>query len=86
MFAETFRGMTSIVAVDFTIGSGVEFTSANVSSALLRMFYGAANWTGNVYWGTNLLTTAIPVPDGSTAAFRGCTSKPNFASLNANWK
>ena len=85
MFYATFY-KSKLTGGDLTIGSGITLTSANVVGPLNLMFSGASDWTGQVYWGTTLLTTAIPAPDSDINTFAGCVNMPGYATIDANWK
>ena len=85
MFYATFY-KSKLTGGNLTLGSGITLTSANVVGPLNLMFSGASDWTGQVYWGTTLLTTAIPAPDSDINTFAGCVNMPGYATIDANWK
>ena len=85
MFIFTFSN-SAFTGGNLTIGSGIALTSANVVNPFNSMFSGASDWTGQVYWGVTLLTTAIPIPDSDINTFAGCVNMPGYAGINANWK
>ena len=85
MFYYTFCN-SAFTGGDLTIGSGITLTSANVVGPLNLMFSGASDWAGQCYWGTTLLTTAIPAPDSDINTFAGCVNMPGYATIDANWK
>jgi len=85
MFLYTFNN-SKLTGGNLTLGSGITLTSANVVGPLTSMFSGASDWTGQVYWGTTLLTTAIPAPDSDIGTFAGCVNMPGYATIDANWK
>ena len=84
MLNYTCFGMSSLEAHDFHLGSGITFTSANVNS--LNSAFRMSNWTGQVYWGEQLLTDAIPIPDARTYTFYSAVNMPGYADIDINWK
>ena len=84
MFSFVCQGMSGLTGGNINIGAGITFTVDDMG-ALQRMFYGCTQWTGSVYWGDDLITDQI-TPATHTYTFNGCTSKPNYYTLDANWK
>jgi len=86
MFYATFRG-NNLQTDDFVIGSGITLTDANISTddPLSFMFRDNANWTGELYWGTNVIHTVL-TPTNDIGTFEGCVSMPDYGTINANWK
>ena len=78
-------GMSNIQGGNIYFSSDISFTSANVNSITQIMAFNT-KWTGTVFWGDTPITTAIPTPDTRNYAFVGCTLKPNYATIHANWK
>jgi hypothetical protein len=86
MFSATFRD-NNLQTTDFTIGSGITLTDANISTnaPLSYMFSGNADWTGQLYWGTNVIH-AVLTPTAAIDTFLGCVEMPDYDTINANWK
>jgi hypothetical protein len=86
MFRGTFSG-NDLQTTDFVIGSGITLTDANISTGnpLLFMFSGNADWTGQCFWGTNVIH-AVLTPTAAIDTFTGCTSMPDYDTIDANWK
>ena len=85
MFRYACYNMSGVTSGDIVIGAGITLTSANVVGPLSNMFSGAANWTGQLYWGSDVIHTVL-TPDSDIDTFAGCTSMPDFATIDANWK
>ena len=84
MFYQICFGMSGLTGGNLNLGTGITFTADNVD-VLAYMFYGCRQWTGNVYWGDDLITDQI-IPTTRIYTFGGCTSKPNYYTLDDNWK
>jgi hypothetical protein len=86
MFQSTFNGC-DLQSTDFTIGAGITLTDANISTGnpLTSMFLNNANWTGELDWGGDVIHTVL-TPTADINTFTGCTSMPDFATIDANWK
>ena len=86
MFSYACLGMSGVTnAHDFVLGAGMALDSTNVL-ALTSAFAGMSSWPGQAYWGTNVLTVAIPVPESDINTFKNCTSMAGYADIHANWK
>jgi hypothetical protein len=85
MFLSACNGMSKIASGDFNISANVTLTSANVVGPLTSAWRGMPLWTGQVYWGTNVIHTVL-TPDSDINTFANNTSMPGYATLNANWK
>ena len=86
MFYQACFNMSGVEDGNFYIGSGITFTSNNVPLNLTGTFGGMTSWKGQCYWGTNLLTTVIPVPVSDIDTFAGDVNMPGYSGLDANWK
>jgi hypothetical protein len=86
MFNGTFYG-NDLQTTDFVIGSGITLTDANISTGdpLTSMFSGNADWTGQCFWGTNVIHTVL-TPTADINTFSGCVDMPDYDTINANWK
>jgi hypothetical protein len=86
MFNATFQN-NNLQSTDFTIGSGITLTEANISAnnPLTSMFSGNADWTGQCFWGTNVIH-AVLTPTADINTFSGCVEMPDYDTINANWK
>ena len=85
MFYLACNGMSKIASGDFNISTNVTLTSANIVGPLTSAWRGMTLWTGQVYWGTNVIHTVL-TPDSDINTFAGNTNMPGYAGLNANWK
>jgi len=83
MFREMCRGM-SITSGNIIIGENLTLDAANVV-ALTQMMQGCGSWTGEVFWGSDLLVDQI-TPSTKILTFYGCNNMPGFADIHANWK
>lgn len=70
---------------NFRFGAGMEFTPENVTF-LNKWLPRSTNWTGQVYWGDDLLVNKIPVPAQKTTVFKYVTGMPGWAELHPYWK
>ena len=86
MFTRTFLG-NNLQTNDFTIGAGITLTDANISTGapLTLMFDSNTDWTGQLYWGTNVIHTVL-TPTNDIGTFSGCTSMPDYSTIDSNWK
>jgi hypothetical protein len=85
MFSFACSGMSGIQGGNITLGAGITFTDANVVGTLSYMMYNSSGWTGQLYWGANVIHTVL-TPTSDINTFAGCTSMPGYAGLAANWK
>jgi hypothetical protein len=85
MFRAACYGMAKIASGDFNISANVTLSNANIVGPLTAAWRGMPLWTGQVYWGTNVIHTVL-TPDSDINTFVGNTSMPGYATLNANWK
>jgi hypothetical protein len=86
MFRTTFFD-NNLQTTDFVIGSGITLTDANISAnnPLSYMFYNNAEWTGELYWGTNVIHNVL-TPTADINTFAGCVDMPDYDTIDANWK
>jgi hypothetical protein len=85
MFYRACYGMSKIASGDFNISANVTLSNANIVGPLSEAWRGMTLWTGQVYWGTNVIHTVL-TPASDINTFVGNTSMPGYAGLNANWK
>jgi hypothetical protein len=85
MFNLACRGMAKITSGDFVISTNVTLSNANIVGPLTDAWRGMAEWTGQVYWGTNVIHTVL-TPDSRITTFLDSTKMPDYATINANWK
>jgi hypothetical protein len=88
MFYFACNGMSKIESGDFAISTNVTLTAANIAGTtgpLGSAWRNMAKWTGQVYWGTNVIHHVL-TPDTDTDAFLGNVLMPEYDTINANWK
>jgi len=87
MFNTACRNMSSITGGNINIGTNITMTTANLDTDNWLDFtmYGCSSWTGQMYYGTSVIHTVI-TPTNDLNTFNGCTSMPDYGTINANWK
>ena len=87
MFYQACYNMTGVTNGNVYVGAGVTLTTTNLTSTacLTSTMQGASRWTGQMYWGTNVIHTVI-TPTNDLDTFAGCVLMPDYATINANWK
>jgi hypothetical protein len=85
MFYEACYNMSDITSGDFNISSNVTLTDANIVGPLTAAWRGMSDWTGQVYWGTNVIHTVL-TPDSDIDTFLDSVNMPDYATIDANWK
>jgi hypothetical protein len=88
MFRLACYGMSKIESGDFAISTNVTLTAANIAGTagpLGSAWRNMAKWTGQVYWGTNVIHHVL-TPDTDTDAFRDSVLMPEYDTIDANWK
>jgi len=77
--------MSGITSGDITVGSGITLDNSNIVGQLTSAFQNMTAWTGQVYWGTNVIHTVL-TPASDINTFAGDVNMPDYATINANWK
>jgi hypothetical protein len=84
MYTRMCQGMSSIASGNIIIGENLTLDATNVA-ALTRMMQGCGSWTGEVFWGSDLLVDQV-TPSTRIQTFDGCNNMPGYADIHANWK
>ena len=85
MYGFACQNMAKITSGDFNISTNVTLSNANIVGPLSSAWRDMAEWTGQVYWGTNVIHTVL-TPDSDINTFSGSTKMPSYATIHANWK
>jgi hypothetical protein len=85
MFYGTFNGCSGITGGHLVLPASITFTDANIVGPLSRMMRGMTNWEGELFWGDDVIHTAL-TPDSRIFTFLDSTKIPDYDTIHANWK
>jgi hypothetical protein len=77
--------MSKIESGDFSIGADISLTDTNIVGKLNSAWRNMSKWTGQVYWGTNVIHTVL-TPNSRILTFLNNAKMPDYATIHANWK
>jgi hypothetical protein len=85
MYVNACIGMSKISSGDIQISTNVSLTDGNIVGPLNSAWRNMTLWSGQVFWGTNVIHTVL-TPTNDINAFASSTNVPGYSSMNANWK
>ena len=77
--------MSGITSGNIIVGAGITLTDANIVGPLTSACQGMSSWTGQMFWGTNVIHSAL-TPDSDNNTFTGDVEMPDYETIDANWK